>query len=128
MHGFAGAAVRSDSRLARLVPIVLDARRPQARQPVLVDGTLPAQELVDCQSIALARFLEAEKPAADRSNDLCFATNDPPLRIAWRQIGNCQRTAVRSDDVPNSRSELLFYHGTSTQNLMTMAEIMHLPP
>ena len=47
-------------------PIVLDARGAQTRQAMPLDRLLPAQELVDGERIALARLLEAQKPAAQQ--------------------------------------------------------------
>src|SRR6266700_1322799 len=88
-----------------LLPILLDSRRAQAGEAVLVDGILPGQEFLDRQRIAAARFVEREQPAAHGSNHLGLAPDDPAFRARCRQIGDRQRAAVRSDHVFGPRSQ-----------------------
>ena len=51
-----------------------------------------------------------EQAATHCSNDFRLAADDPPLRIWRRQIPQCQRSAVRTDDVAYARSALFFAH------------------
>src|SRR5436305_1289894 len=83
----------------RLHPVLLDTGRAQSGKSVLIDRHLPAQELVDRQRVAVAGLVERQEAAADGSDDLCLAADDPALRRGRRQIGDCQRTAVRPDDI-----------------------------
>src|SRR6185295_1362167 len=92
--------------------ILLDARSAQARQTVAVDRSLPRQELVDGQLIALACLFEAEQAATDRRDNLCLPPNDPALGFLGRKIGNGQRAAIGADDIAHTRSILLFGHDT----------------
>src|SRR5689334_13152366 len=78
----------------RLMPVLLDAGRPETGQTVRVDRDLPAQEFVDCQCVARARVFQRQQPAADRRDHFGLAANDPAARAWRRQIGDCQRTAV----------------------------------
>ena len=66
------------------VPILLDARGAQPGKAVLVDRGLPGQEFFNGQSIAVARFLETQKPAANRSDNFSLAPDDPTPRILRR--------------------------------------------
>src|SRR5579862_1279017 len=50
-----------------------------------VDETLPRQEFLDRQRVALAGFLEREDAGAHCGHDLGLATDDPPLRLGRRQ-------------------------------------------
>src|SRR6478609_6894553 len=77
---------------AGLAAIFLDAGGTQAGQAVLVDGPLPAQELVDRERVALTGLLEAHQAAPDRGDHLCLAANDPPFGVPGRQIGDGKRT------------------------------------
>src|SRR6478672_1303247 len=85
-----------------LAAIFLDAGGTQAGQAMLVDGPLPAQELIDRERVALAGFLEADQAAADRGDHLGLATNDPPFGILGRQIGDGQRTTVWADHISDA--------------------------
>src|SRR5258708_14056369 len=82
-----------------LLPVLLDARRAQAGEPVLVDGILPGEEFLDGQRIAAAGFLERKQSAAHGGDHLGLAPNDPALGAWCRQISDRQRAAVRSDHV-----------------------------
>ena len=77
--------------------ILLDARRAQSGEAMLINGGLPGQEFFHGQRIAVARFLEAEQTAANGGNNLSFAPDNPTPRILRRQIGDSQRTAIRPD-------------------------------
>lgn len=100
------------------VPILLDARGAQPGKAVLVDRGLPGQEFFNGQSIAVARFLETQKPAANCSDDFSFAPDDPTPRILRRQIGDSQRTAIRPDYIFHPRA-IGFCHDTLTNARQT---------
>src|SRR6185312_12587269 len=68
--------------------IVLDPGGPQAGEPVLVDGRLPIQELVDAQRITRTGFLERQKTAANGGDNLGLAANNPAARGLGRKICN----------------------------------------
>src|SRR5262245_48357019 len=88
-----------------LLPVLLDARRAQAGEAMLVDRILPGEEFLHRQRVAAAGFLERKEPAAHGSNDLGLAPDDPALGAWCRQIGDGQRAAVRPDDVFGPRSK-----------------------
>jgi hypothetical protein len=73
----------------RLLPILLDAGRPQASQAMLIDGELPRQEFVHRQRVAAASLLEGEQTAANRGYDFCLAADDPPFGSGRGQVRNC---------------------------------------
>src|SRR5690606_10238017 len=79
---------RRTKNVRKSVAILLDSRRAQARQAVLVDRGLPGQEFLHRQLVALAGFLEAEQPAANRRHHLRLAPDDPAPRVGWRKIRN----------------------------------------
>ena len=79
--------------------ILLNSGGPQPCEPMLVDRHLPAQKFVDRQGIAAAGVFEGQQPAAHGRDDLRLAPDDPTLGRRWRQIGDGQRTAVRSDHI-----------------------------
>src|SRR5580704_5461629 len=82
-----------------LLPVLLDARRAQAGEAVLVDGILPGEKFLDGQCVAAAGFLKRKQAASNGGNHLGLAPNDPALGARRRQIGDRQRAAVRSDHV-----------------------------
>ena len=88
-----------DVLIEPLLPVLLDASGAQAGETVLVDGVLPGQEFFDGEGVATAGFLKRKQAAADGSNDLGLAPDDPALRAWCRQIGDRQRAAVRPDNV-----------------------------
>src|SRR3712207_624623 len=94
---------------------MLDARRAQAREAVLIDRLLPAQEFLDREGIAPAGLLEAEEPAAHRGHDLGLAADDPSARRGRGKIGDGQGTAIRTDDVFHPRTVRLG-HDTLTHS------------
>jgi hypothetical protein len=100
--------------LASLLTVLLDARGAQARQTMLVDGQLPAQELLGGQSVALTGLFEAEETTADGRNDFGFATNDPAAGTGGRKIGNRQGTAIGPNDILDPWA-VGFGHDTLTQ-------------
>jgi hypothetical protein len=71
-----------------LLAVLLDAGGAQAGKPVLVDGELPGQEFVDGQRVTAAGFLKGEQAAADGSNNLSLAADDPPFGSRRGQIRN----------------------------------------
>src|SRR4051812_33996982 len=67
-------------------PIILQARGPQTAQTVPVDRTLPREEFLDRERIALTRFLKADDTGAHRGHDLGLATDHPALDARRRQV------------------------------------------
>src|SRR5580658_3126432 len=67
----------------RLLPVLLNARRAQAGQAMLVDRVLPGQKFLDGQRVAIARLFERKQAAADRRHDFRLAADDPAFR-PWR--------------------------------------------
>src|SRR6185437_9417044 len=105
-----------------LVPILLDAGRPEAGQAIRVDRDLPAQEFVDRQRVARTGVFKRQEAAANRGDHLRLAANDPAARAGRRQIGDCQGTAVRTDHVFYSRPQR-FTHWTLTQTHVTQLAV-----
>jgi len=64
---------------AVLLAILLDARRAQSRQAMLIDRKLPGKEFVDGQSVAAAGLFEGKQAPADCGNDFGFTANNPPF-------------------------------------------------
>lgn len=95
--------------------IVLDTGRAQASKAMSVDGTLPAQEFVYCKSIVIARLIEAQKTAANGSDDLGLAADYPALGVFRGKVGNRQRTSIRPNNIPYARP-VMFCHGTLTRD------------
>src|SRR4051794_23129033 len=108
-----------DVLIEPLLPVLLDASGAQAGETVLVDGVLPGQEFFDGEGVATAGFLKRKQAAADGSNDLGLAPDDPALRARCRQIGDRQRAAVRPDNVfcPWSKG---FRHDQLTHSTLAM--------
>ena len=77
------------NRPIRLLAVLLDAGRPQARETVLVDRELPGKEFVDCQRVAAAGFLEGKQTPADGRNNFGLAADDPPFCPGRWQVRNC---------------------------------------
>lgn len=100
---------------SRLLAILLDAGGAKTRQTVLVDGKLPGEEFVDRQGITAAGLLEGEKSTTDSGDDFGLAADDPAFGAGCRQIRDCQRTAVRPDDVFYPRA-MGFCHGVLTNS------------
>src|SRR5690606_34280834 len=96
----------------RLVPVILEPGRAQALEAVLVDRTLPGQELVDGELIPLASLFQAQETATHGGNHLGLAADDPAFGVTRRKVGDRERTAVRPDDITRARSELLVGHDT----------------
>jgi hypothetical protein len=68
-------------------------------ESVLIDGHLPGQELIDGQSVAATGFLERKQASPDGGYDLRLAPDHPALRSRRRQVGDGQRTSIRSYDI-----------------------------
>jgi hypothetical protein len=81
------------------MPVLLDARGPEARKPVFVDRCLPGEELLGGQLITLAGFLKAEQTAAHGRHHLRFPPDDPAAGVGWRQIRYGKRAAIWPYDV-----------------------------
>src|SRR5712691_2454699 len=88
-----------------LLPVLLDARRPQAGEAVLIDRILPGERFLDGERVAAAGLLERQESAAHRRHHLGLAPDDPALGTRRRQICDRQRTAVRPDNVLGPRSK-----------------------
>jgi len=106
---------------AGLAAIFLDAGGTQAGQAVLVDGPLPAQELIDGEGVALAGFLEADQAASNRGDDLGLAANNPPFGIPGRQIGDGKRTAVGADHISDAGPKMIS-HGYSQHHRLKASQ------
>jgi len=91
----------SPSRLmpATSMPVLLDARGAQACKPMIADRGLPGEEFLNCQRVALARLLKAEKAAANCGHHFSFAPDHPATGVGGGQIGNCQRAPIGADDI-----------------------------
>src|SRR5262245_27624220 len=87
-----------------LLAILLDAGGRQPVESVAIDQILPGEELLDRERVAAALLFERQEPAANGSNDLGLAANDPALRPRCREIGNCERAAVGPDDILDPRA------------------------
>src|SRR5215203_2864302 len=99
----AGSGSRIARSTQRLLTVVLDAGGAQAREAVLVDGLLPAQEFFGRQRVALARFLETEEAAPDRGDDFRLAADHPATGVGGGKVRNRQRAAVWPDDIFDPR-------------------------
>ena len=88
-------------------------RRPA--RPCWSIEILPGQEFVDRQRVAAAGLFERKQAAANGSDDLGLAANDPALGAGRGQIRDRQRTAVRPDDVLDPRA-MGFGHGVLTNS------------
>jgi hypothetical protein len=73
----------------RLLAVLLDAGRPQAREAVLIDGELPGKEFVNGQRVAAAGFLKGQQAPTDGGNNFGLAADDPPFCPGRGQIRNC---------------------------------------
>src|ERR1700722_7073208 len=87
-----------------LLAVLLDPRRAQPGQAMLVDRVLPGQEFLDRQGIAAARFFERKQSAAHRRHDLSLAANNPALRSRRGKVGDRQRRTVWPDDILDPRA------------------------
>ena len=101
-----GFFLECSERKALAFSIMLDPGCAQSGKPVLVDGSLPVEELVNAECVAGAGLFKRQEPAAHGSNDFRFAANDPPPGIFWRKICDRERTSVRTDYVLNARAHL----------------------
>src|SRR5690606_14401057 len=95
---------RRQALCAASVAILLDARGAKAGKAVFVDGSLPRQEFLDRQLVALTGFLKAQQAAANGSNHFGLASDDPAPRIGWRQVRYGQRTPIGTNDILDARS------------------------
>src|ERR1043166_8768517 len=64
--------------------------------------TLTGEEFLDRQRITLTGIIQAEKPTAHGGDDLGLAPDNPAARGRRRQIGERQRTSIRSDDIAHA--------------------------
>jgi hypothetical protein len=99
---------------ACLLPVLLDARGAQAGQAVLVDGELPAQELLGGQGVTLTGFFKAQETAANGGNNLGLAADNPATSAGRGKVGNRQGTAIRPNDILDPWA-VGFGHDTLTQ-------------
>lgn len=61
----------------QLLAVFLNPGCTQSGKTMLVDRALPAQKLVDCQSISIASLFEAQEAAANSSDNFGFASDHP---------------------------------------------------
>src|SRR4029453_7370814 len=103
------------------IPVVLDAGGAQPGQAEAIDRTLPGEELVHRQRVALAGLFQAPQAPTHRCHDFRFAPYDPALGILGRKVGDRQRASVRPDDIAHPRPVLLIGHDTrySFSDLLT---------
>lgn len=94
--------------------VLLNPRRSQTCEAVLIDGKLPAQEFFRSQRVSLTGFLEAQKTTTHGSDDLGLTADHPSTGGRWRKIGNRQRTAIRPNDILDPWA-VGFGHDTLTQ-------------
>src|SRR5262249_4001940 len=92
-----------DTAFQRLKPfgtgdIVLDPSRAEARHSIALNAVLPGKKLLAIDLIEVASLFQRQQATADSRHDLCLAPNYPPLGFGGWQIGECQPTAVRTDD------------------------------
>jgi hypothetical protein len=72
------------AELSSAFAVVLDPGGPQTGKSVLVDGSLPVEELVDTERIARAGFFEREQATADGGDNLGFAADNPTTGVPGR--------------------------------------------
>lgn len=84
----------SDGKLS----VLLNPRSAQTGKAMTVDGTLPAEEFLDAEAIALTGILEGQKTAAHGGNNLGLAADDPTLGRRRGQVRQREGTAVRAND------------------------------
>jgi len=101
-----------------LLPILLDARRAQARKAMAVDRILPGQKLLNGEGVTAAGFFERQQAAAHGGHHFSLAADHPTLRPRCRQIRYRQRTPVGSDHVfcPRTMGLGHGYSHTQTDN------------
>src|SRR6476659_7882273 len=88
-----------------LVAVLADAGDAKAGHSAAVDGALPAREFLEAERVALAGFVDAQKPASHGGDDLGLAAHDPTRRVDRRQRVERQRLAEWSNDL--GRTNLL---------------------
>ena len=86
MPGAAVLAANLPSAAAVETAIVLETCNPKPRQAMAIDQTLPRQEFLDRERIALTGFLEAEHASAYGSDDLGLASDHPTLGFRRRKL------------------------------------------
>jgi hypothetical protein len=77
-----GRSEQSQSSESALSAVLLDTRRTQPRQAVLINGTLPSEEFLDRQSVPGTGLFEGKQAAAHGGDNLRLAADDPSLG-AW---------------------------------------------
>src|SRR4029453_6731345 len=97
-------AVSSQYGEEGLLAVLLDARRAQPGETMLVDRSLPGKELLNGQRIPRAGFLERQKAATHRGDHFRLSADDPALGRCRRQVRNSQRTTIRPDDILDPRA------------------------
>src|SRR5882724_8143356 len=68
----------------RLLPVLLDARRAQPGEAVLVDGILPGEEFLDGQCVSGAGLFKREQTATNGCHHLRLTADDPALGTRCR--------------------------------------------
>src|ERR1700704_3821859 len=73
---------------------------------MLIDRSLPGEEFIDRQGVAVAGVSQGEQYTAHGRDHQGLARDGPVLlRTRWRQISNRQWAAVRALQVVNPRSK-----------------------
>src|SRR5262249_8177625 len=90
--------------IVALLAILLNARRAQTSEAMLINRCLPGQELLDGQRVTRTSFLEGQQSATDRCDHLRFSADDPAFgRRRW-QVRNSQRTTIWPDYIFDPRA------------------------
>src|SRR5271165_3820385 len=84
------AELRSITRFGepsgRCIAVDLQPGHAQTCDPVGFDRTLPGEEFLYRQLVAVANFLETDGAAAHRVDHHRLAPGHPAFRVGWRQI------------------------------------------
>ncbi len=101
------------------IPVLLHAGRPEAGKSVPINGTLPGEELLNRQRIALACFVQRQQSTANGGDDLRLAANDPSTRCHRRKVGDRKRRPVWANNIFDSYT-CSVGHCTLTLNMTTL--------
>jgi hypothetical protein len=86
--------------------VVLDPGGPQTGKAMFIEGSLPVQEFINAERVALACFFKAKQSTANGGNNFGLPTNNPATGICRGEIGYRKRTTIRADNVLNAWTHL----------------------
>ena len=89
--------------LCGLFPVVLNLRGAEAFEAVLGGQRLPADQLIDREAVALARFLDGQQTTPHRTHHFRLAAYDPTVGVGRREIAQGEWLAVRAGDIAARR-------------------------